>query len=238
MKYFYKKIVLAIVAFCVIFTSINIYAGKCIEGNCDDGYGKYQDDDGSIYEGTWVNGFLEGNGKIIIIDGSIYEGFFKRGKLFGQGFYQDKEKKYIGEFKFDLPWGNGDMTFQNGDHYVGQFVKGNFEGNGIMYYKNGDIYDGQWLHGKKNGKFYIKRIDGRVLYCTFLNDKFEGECKIIYPDGKILYAKATNGKLNGQGKIVYSNGGYQILLLKDDIIIKIIEEKLIEKTKGELNETK
>ena len=51
---------------------------------------KYFYVNGDEFEGTYVNGFKEGNGVYMSAQGSRYEGDFKLGKRSGQGFYQFK----------------------------------------------------------------------------------------------------------------------------------------------------
>ncbi len=40
-----------------------------------------------MYDGQWINGLKDGNGKWWGINGDSYEGNFKLGKIDGQGIY-------------------------------------------------------------------------------------------------------------------------------------------------------
>ncbi len=53
---------------------MNEIPGKCIQGNCENGYGIYEITNGARYEGNWVNGNLHGKGTAIDANGGKYEG--------------------------------------------------------------------------------------------------------------------------------------------------------------------
>ena len=42
--------------------------------------------------------------------------------------------KYKGEKLGDVPNGNGEMMYKNGDYYQGEWVKGEKEGRGVQIY--------------------------------------------------------------------------------------------------------
>ena len=73
-------------------------------------------DDGSVYEGDFVDGKRTGKGKYTYTSGSVYEGDFVDGNFTGKGKY----------------------TYANGDVYEGDFVDGNFT-KGIIYDNYGNI---------------------------------------------------------------------------------------------------
>ena len=54
--------------------------GKCIKGDCEDGYGIYVFTNGGRYEGTWKNGKLNGNGISVDESGVRYERWLERRK--------------------------------------------------------------------------------------------------------------------------------------------------------------
>mgnify|MGYP006304127679 FL=1 len=48
--------------------------GKCISGNCYDGYGVFEFNDGGRYEGNWKNGEFQGQGKYTMADKCVFDG--------------------------------------------------------------------------------------------------------------------------------------------------------------------
>jgi hypothetical protein len=53
----------------------------------------------------------------------------------------------LGNFKNDLPSGNGKATYNNGDIYYGMFYKGLRSGKGDLVCKNAKkIYTGDWVN--------------------------------------------------------------------------------------------
>ena len=94
----------------------------CMEGDCENGYGTYEHEDGNKYVGV-----------------------FKDGKRDGQGTYtQANGDKYVGEYKDDKLDGEGTLTFANGDKYVGEFKDGNYHGQGTFTWTDGAIEKGIW----------------------------------------------------------------------------------------------
>ncbi|MBK7478015.1 MAG: caspase family protein [Haliscomenobacter sp.] len=58
---------------------------RCLNGNCQDGYGEYLFQDSSRYSGAFKNGLPEGIGVIFYKTGERYEGMVKSGQLHGKG---------------------------------------------------------------------------------------------------------------------------------------------------------
>lgn len=69
----------------------------CLSGDCVDGFGKIQYDDGDVYEGYFVNSYRQGFGKYWYIEGDYYEGLWESGSRQGLGYYiWPSGNKYIG----------------------------------------------------------------------------------------------------------------------------------------------
>ena len=59
---------------------------QCIEGNCENGMGKFKFEDGSVYQGKFRNyspHSINANAKIFYSNGDIYSGKFHDGQRFG-----------------------------------------------------------------------------------------------------------------------------------------------------------
>jgi hypothetical protein len=97
----------------------------CLSGNCMDGFGQQQDEDGTLYSGYFKNGLFDGKGKLIFSTGDTYEGGFSRGSFEGFGTYTwSSGKKYQGEWREDDPNGIGTMYLVTGDTLFGYWQEG------------------------------------------------------------------------------------------------------------------
>lgn len=113
-------------------------------------------DDGSIYEGEWINGNFNGQGKMIYKNGDIYNGDWKDNKANGKG----------------------KMVYNNGNVYDGDWKDNKANGHGKMIYKNGDVYEGEWKNDKANGKGVMIFSSGHIFEATWENDLGKGQIKI------------------------------------------------------------
>ena len=100
------------------FSKISDLEGKCVSGDCANGFGKY----------VWPNGHYQIIGKIIkkmvqynffyddggsgIYSGSGYiKGTFKNGLIHGFGEeVRENGYKYVGDWKGGIPFGKGKLT--------------------------------------------------------------------------------------------------------------------------------
>ncbi len=136
----------------------------CVDGDCDNGYGRYVYADGTKYEGKFSNGKKNGFGSCWFNNGEFYMGNWK------DNYHHGKGTKYLtsgdslagnwtlGEYILpssgengcingDCDFGSGSFITSSGDRYFGSFKNGLFDGEGTCYYSNGDKYIGEW---KKN----------------------------------------------------------------------------------------
>ena len=102
------------------------------------------------FEGEYLNGKKNGNGKQYNRDGSLeFEGTYlydykKRGKH-----YMNGKLDYEGEYLFDKKW-NGKVYDEKGK-IIYELTKG--KGKIKEYYNDGQLeFEGEYLNGKKNGK--------------------------------------------------------------------------------------
>lgn len=123
------------------------YTGDRVNGK-KQGKGKYEWNDGSVYEGEFYEDNLNGYGKLDIPQKGTYEGYFVKGKKSEQGTYMFENKdRYIGKWDNDKMCGQGIYTFANGDKYEGEFSDNKFNGQGT-YTKDGKKYSGTWLNNE------------------------------------------------------------------------------------------
>lgn len=110
-----------------------------------DGYGT-MNRSGSVYEGNFTDGVLNGYGKINFESGYRYEGdivsFLPNG--YGTVYHQNGNIAYCGTFKDGKQSGYGKQYYENGIlEYEGSFENGQIRGYGKSYYPDGTFeYEG------------------------------------------------------------------------------------------------
>lgn len=190
---------------------------KCIEGDCNNGFGKKAYAKGSIfnsneglYIGSFENGKLNGKGTWLMkSNGKLFvrkEGFFVDGKLEGNGFESDI---YLDR--------KSSSVVCNDCYYRGSFTSGSRSGFGELYnHKDILVYSGKWYSGSPwgAGKAYDStgtkviweiREDGtRIANGRITMEKDETT------NNKTYYHKNGNvsriEKPNGQYTTFHSNG--------------------------------
>ncbi len=183
------KALLSVLVACVAYLSTT--SAQCIEGNCQNGRGTYQFENGNkyrgdfrrglmhgkgmivfgndnSYNGDWVSGMREGVGVYSFATGNVYSGSFSKNKFSGLGTMNFASgNKYVGNWEEDQPNGQGIFYFSGNDRYEGNFVNGKFTGNGTMYYKNNEKYVGQWQDNLRHGYGKMTRSNGSFIEGTW-----------------------------------------------------------------------
>lgn len=173
--------------------SITSLTAQCLEGDCQNGRGVYQFDNGNKYagdfrkaimngkgtlyfangnryNGDWQGGFREGLGIYYFSNGNAYTGNFKKNKFHGQGTMTfTSGNKYTGSWENDQPNGSGIYYFAGGDRYEGSMKNGKFEGDGTMFYKNNEKYVGEWTNNVRNGRGKMYRADNKLVEGVWVN---------------------------------------------------------------------
>jgi len=136
------------------------------------GYGTMKWQNGDKYEGDWINGLRQGNGKYLCkSSGGKYEGEYNNDKKEGSGKYcWSNGDWYQGQWKAGVRHGNGlyvwkDKNENTGDieeigRYEGEWKEGIKEGNGKFTYANGDIFTGPYVGGNRHGAGSLVKSDG------------------------------------------------------------------------------
>lgn len=184
-----RKVLFAAFCLCISF---NLTA-QCLEGDCQNGLGTLQLENGSKYvgdfkkglpngrgtiylangnryNGDWAAGVREGMGVYTLVSGDVYTGAFKQNRFNGQGTMTfSSGDKYTGNWENDRPNGQGIYVFKNNDRYEGNFKNGSFDGKGAIIYASGDKYIGEWRQNKRHGKGKLVQSDGTVVEGTWNN---------------------------------------------------------------------
>lgn len=148
------------------------YEGQFIK-NQPDGWGAFYELSGEKYVGAFSGGVRHGNGTVYYTDGNKLTGEWKQGEFYGSSFiekgqvgcvqgdcangrgtyiYKNGEAKYTGEFKNNLPHGQGAVLYANGERYSGEFELGSFNGLGTLHMRDGRKVNGYWKDGTFMGK--------------------------------------------------------------------------------------
>ena len=107
------------------------------------GIGRYEYNNGDVYEGEFRYRKPSGEGKMTYADGSYWEGEYENGEPI---------------------YGSGTIKYDNGSVYEGDYVEGCREGQGKYTYPDGAVWEGDWFHNHEwRGKGTVKYPDGRVV---------------------------------------------------------------------------
>ena len=194
---------------------IRIQRGGALINSIEDGVivGEYDDVTGmgranykiGTYEGHFLNGNLDGQGKLTYANGSTYEGEWRDNQMDGQGkmTFVDGDV-YEGEWRDDQMNGQGKMTYANGDIYEGQWLNSKKNGQGKMTYDNRDVYQGEW-HNDEMTNGVVTFVSGNVWKGEFKNGAMTNGV-LTFTNGSVYEGEFNNGEMNGQGIMRYANG--------------------------------
>lgn len=171
------------------------------------GYGVLEFPNGTVYEGSYLNGLFEGQGKLRFPDGSSYEGEWKEGKSHGFGKITCLDGySYEGEWANGKSSGQGKITYRSGGSYEGELQNGRRHGRGKKLYWSGAVYDGEWKEGLRHGYGKMINSDGSSYEGEWENDKPYGMGTRIYADGRTYVGNWVYGKRHGYGTEKHVNG--------------------------------
>lgn len=174
------------------------------------GKGVFTCKNGSIINGEWINGRLEGEATLTDRDNCVYKRIYKEGDMISETLISGTPKPspdskrtlrfdtgiYEGEVSFTGKMhGKGVFTYNNGNKYEGSFKEGVKHGSGVFTWANGDLYKGEFENDLRCGY---------GVYTSQNGNKYDGEWK--------------DNLKNGHGIFYYSNGdrfdGYFLNSLK------------------------
>ncbi len=161
-----------------------VYEGD-IAGKNAHGKGKVIYSEGDRYEGDFVNGMFDGQGKYYAKNGSlIYEGQYKEFRKNGKGiyYYLGTDAKYDGHWKDDLENGAGTFYSSSGV-FQGNWINGEKQGKGKMMWQDGTIYEGNYDKGVLTGEGSITYADGTVSKGIFKDGNASGKWLYTRKDG-------------------------------------------------------
>lgn len=124
-----------------------IYKGEVNSIGIPNGKGECKWNDGTEYNGSWVNGEMHGVGLYTDKSGYIVKGFWMQGKLIHN--FSSQDGRYEGQRDTEgSPHGKGTYEWPDGRRYEGSWVNGKMHGVGTMHYSDGRIIRGFWYDGE------------------------------------------------------------------------------------------
>ena len=200
------------------------YAGTWKNGQ-PNGKGKFWNANVTV-EGTFENG-LTGWVTWDFKDGGRYIGGIKNGEFCGAGKLMDPDGKlvYAGEYKNDMPHGQGTMYCKNGS-WTGEFKEGSYwKGKGLIMEidekgnETGGFFNGYWVNGKMAGKGIYRASDGSRFDGDFLNGEYYNGR--IYDSNNNLIDAITNGRSQRQLNQQFAQGAKNVASGVLNIISKL-----------------
>lgn len=228
------------------------YEGGLISGGTDADGNPHGDDiqfildDGTSFVGSMKKGQEHGDGVINYPTGWSVEGTFRHGAIVsGVVRNPDGDIVYRGAYDAVLTYHGTGTQYLDRSTYVGNFCCGKKYGQGVMTYGNGDRYDGNWAEDCRDGvgeyHFHgddraMKSIVGRWvndrltesitlkfdLPCESRSTKFVGEYEegvkhgfgeMTYIDGDCYIGDWANDKREGLGELRFSEDNTVIAVL-------------------------
>ena len=144
------------------------YTGTFTDGCKITGTGRktFKGEDPNWFEGTFINGELEGYGQVYYTGGFVGIGQFSAGKLDGTGYFVWPQGNgaydwYLGEWVGQVRSGQGHYQFNNGCWYVGEFANDWINGKGVFHWPGGNFFDGMFANGAPvNGTYGFGQMEG------------------------------------------------------------------------------
>jgi hypothetical protein len=185
----------------MLFSTSSTFAQQCLDGNCDNGRGTYQYENGSKYQGQFKMGRPSGRGTIIFANGNQYNGDWNNGMREGTGIFSSSSGNvYTGAFRNSRFSGQGTMTFSSGNKYVGQWESDQPNGKGVFSFKSGEVYEGDFVSGKFSGQGTMSYPNGEKYIGAWKDNLRDGKGKLYPTNGSVVVGKWERGKQVGAEK--------------------------------------
>lgn len=182
-----------------------IYTGELSNG-MPHGFGKFQWEDGTVYEGNWSYSKRSGMGTYIAAS-HRYTGEFKNNQMHGYGtIFWNSGDRYEGQWAEGMRSGKGTFTWASGSSYTGDFQNNKIHGEGTYTWASGNTYTGSWVDGKRSGQGKMTYESGSSYEGSWENNQFNGYGVYSWSSGGIHKGQWANGKRNGEGIYTDANG--------------------------------
>ena len=177
----------------LVYPGDGVYEGEYVDG-LKDGQGRFFYVVGSVYEGQWKHDMKQGTGTEVYADGAKFEGEFNQGTRHGKGTLQYANgDSYEGEWSWDMKHGGGTFRWAAGTVYEGEFREGVMHGNGTYYFADGCTYQGEYEDGKRHGRGIYRFLDGAVFEGEYNEGVVEGRGTFTFADGSTEVGRWEDG---------------------------------------------
>ncbi|MBX7243191.1 MAG: hypothetical protein K1X92_15710 [Bacteroidia bacterium] len=151
-----SQFILTLFLLCLGFVPFTARAG-CIFGDCENGRGSWEDDNGGLYSGEFKSGMKHGNGIYMDKEGSVYSGSWKYGVMHGSGTARlTSGVKITGVWKNGKISGKGKYIYPGGEVYTGRIYPESLPEKGLLAIEKGATI--QNSKQKKNKEEEKKKI--------------------------------------------------------------------------------
>lgn len=131
-----------------------VYTGEVNSIGIPHGKGECLWSDGTVYNGSWINGEMHGVGLYTDKSGYTVKGFWMQGKLIHN--FSSQDGHYEGQRDSDgKPHGKGTYEWSDKRRYEGSWISGKMHGVGAMHYPDGRVTKGFWYEGELLHTFSI-----------------------------------------------------------------------------------
>ncbi len=149
--------------------------------------------------------------------GSILEGEWQSGLLNGKGSYawsgKNKGQIYFGDFKLGKSDGYGVSILADGKKYIGEFKNGNLAGQGVYYFPDGQIWEGIWENNNfiKKSKINLPNINNNQTSKNEISPSFACKKaksiseKLICSDGELSALDRELSNYHIQAKLLITD---------------------------------
>ena len=203
----------------------------CVYGDCDNGFGRYNWQNGESYEGELKNNLFDGFGIYSKLDGSSYAGQWSNGFMHGKGMSMSTNEyvtrgywnngSYVGTSKpSDMP----DIIVVNdqveeipgSQEVVAGCVSGDcINGTGRYVYSDGDIYEGEFENSYRQGFGEYTYIEGDVYKGQWVSSDRQGLGYYMWPSGNEYIGYWKGNAQDGLGTKYYVGGDIEAGQWKD-----------------------
>jgi len=186
------------------------YKGMTFRGHLMNGQlvkGTLTFENGSKYDGTFVDGLIYGSGSYTYADGEKVEltdvEWIEDQAVTSQN---DTPGTYTGMLVSGKRKGYGTIVWEEGDTFAGDFDKGTFNGTGTSTDADGDVYTGEWKDGKRNGDGIVYCENGDVITGTFEDGSLINGTRTCV-NGDVFEITANHGDGLYTGTFTFAKGG-------------------------------
>lgn|SRR5690606_8198418 len=213
----------------------------CISGDCNNGWGKWQFDNG-YYDGFWVDGKKQGYGLYSWDEFGTYIGFWNNDTMEGYGSYEDQNEKVMkGMYANGKLNGLGEESTAYGEWNQGFYsdhslttpyeFNDNFlemgcvagdckNGYGQYKWENGDYFSGFFKDGKPHLGTY-SFFNGDMYQGMFNSEgRFHGQGRFFYEEDGYYGGDFEYGQFHGKGYYLDADYQTKIGIWENGVIVK------------------